>query len=77
MCNGKSYFKYHLRAIFDHVGIALATSISAWVSVALLFGALTRRKFLKIDGRLGESLGIFLSSAGMLVVLFFGALGNY
>ncbi len=58
---------------FDHVGIALATSISAWVSVALLLGALTRREFLKIDGRLGWSLlGIFLSSAGMLVGLFLG-----
>ena len=58
---------------FDHVGIALATSISAWANVALLWGALTRRKFLKIEPRLGWSLlGISLSSAGMLVVLFFG-----
>ncbi|MEK9846918.1 MAG: murein biosynthesis integral membrane protein MurJ [Rhodospirillaceae bacterium] len=58
---------------FDHVGIALATSISAWASVALLWAALTRRKFLKFEARLGWGLlGISLSSAGMLVVLFFG-----
>ncbi len=35
-----------------HVGIALATSLSAWLSAALLGGALLRRGFLRFDARL-------------------------
>jgi putative peptidoglycan lipid II flippase len=34
-----------------HVGLALATSLSAWLNAGLLAWALRRRKFLTIDGR--------------------------
>jgi putative peptidoglycan lipid II flippase len=35
-----------------HVGIALATTLSAWLNAALLGGALLRRGFLRFDARL-------------------------
>ena len=35
-----------------HVGIALATTLAAWLNAALLGGALLRRGFLRFDARL-------------------------
>ncbi len=51
---------------FLHVGLALSTSIAAWLNAGLLFGSLIRRGHLRVDSRL-RSRGIrcLLVSAGM------------
>ena len=55
-----------------HAGLALATAISAWLSVGLLAAGLYRRGHLRPDARLRRrSLGILLASALMGVALWF------
>jgi putative peptidoglycan lipid II flippase len=55
-----------------HVGVALATAISAWLNVALLALTLRRRSALTLDGRLLSRLPrIVLSTAGMAVMLWY------
>ena len=59
-----------------HVGIALATSIAAWVNVALLAIGLRRRGYLKIDPRLKDRIWrIVVSSVlmGSLLMLLYQA----
>ncbi len=59
--------------IWGHVGIALASSIAAWVNAAALAVVLKRRGQLEIDARLSErGPRIVLASAGMAAGLFAG-----
>lgn len=56
---------------FGHVGIALATAISAWLNAGLLAGVLIRRKHFIVDARLMKRLPrIFLASLLMGVGLW-------
>ncbi len=56
-----------------HVGVALATSISAWVNAVLLGWALARRGHFTADARLrARTPRILLASIGMAAVLFGG-----
>ena len=58
---------------FKHVGIALATAISAWVNTGLLAGILTRRGLFRMDARLKRRLPrIVAASGGMAAVLVVG-----
>ncbi|RMD91139.1 MAG: murein biosynthesis integral membrane protein MurJ, partial [Alphaproteobacteria bacterium] len=55
-----------------HVGLALATTMSAWLNVTLLGGTLIRRGDLVPDRRLlSRGLRMILASAGMGVLLWF------
>jgi len=59
---------------FAHVGIALASSISAWLNVILLVIFLSRRGHYKVDRRLVMRIGGILgASTVMAAVLWFGA----
>jgi len=66
---------------FGHVGIAMATSLAAWVNAALLGLALSRRGFFVLDERLSRRLPrMLLSGLLMGVLLLTGAqllAGNY
>ncbi len=54
----------------QHVGIALATAIAAWLNVFLLGYVLNRRKFLNVTERLTKfSLGLIVSTGTTAVVL--------
>lgn len=56
-----------------HVGIALASSISAWLNVALLAAVLAKRGHYEIDRRLlRRGLGIVFASAAMGSALWLG-----
>lgn len=56
---------------FQHVGLALATSISAWLNFAMLAWILHRREHLSLDERFKNRLPrIVLACAGMGLVLF-------
>lgn len=55
---------------FAHVGIAAATSIAAWMNVALLYGGLARRGFWPLQARtLRRCLMMLLASAAMAASL--------
>ncbi|MBI1214859.1 MAG: murein biosynthesis integral membrane protein MurJ [Alphaproteobacteria bacterium] len=49
-----------------HVGIALATGISAWISAGLLARALWKEKFFRLDSDSGKRLGIVLLSVAVM-----------
>lgn len=58
-----------------HVGIALATSLSGWLNVALLLRGLGRRGYFRADERLRRRLPrMVLASAVMAVALWFSTL---
>ena len=50
------FFAFKAMGFMPHVGIALATSIAAWVNAALLWGTLKRRGHFVTDNRLARSL---------------------
>ena len=55
-----------------HIGIALATSLAAWVNAGILFTLLLRKGQHKPDRRLAiRILGMILASASMVAVLYF------
>ncbi|MFQ5984352.1 MAG: murein biosynthesis integral membrane protein MurJ [Alphaproteobacteria bacterium] len=57
-----------------HVGIALATALSAWLNAALLWRILKKRGFLEIDDRLKTRLPrMVMASAAMAGLLALGA----
>ncbi|MBO37670.1 MAG: murein biosynthesis integral membrane protein MurJ [Rhodospirillaceae bacterium] len=59
-----------LMQIFAHVGIAMATAISAWVNAAFLFSFLRKRGQFQTDARLrNKACRIFLATLGMAGVL--------
>lgn len=67
------FFNLALMTSFRHVGMALATSISAWVNVALMFAALKKRDWIRIEQVLKCDIAkILLACFGMVVVLSFG-----
>ncbi|MEP2942912.1 MAG: murein biosynthesis integral membrane protein MurJ [Hyphomicrobiales bacterium] len=56
---------------YDHVGIAMATSVAAWVNVILLYVGLKRRNYWPIkSSTLRRCLMMVLSSAGMALGLY-------
>ena len=60
----------------EHVGLALATAISAWLNAALLARGLRRRRYLRLDERLRRRLPrIVFASAVMGVGLVGGLFG--
>ena len=62
-----------LMKVWGHVGIALASSVAAWVNAAALAVVLKRRGQLTIDSRLAQrGPKIVLASAGMAACLFAG-----
>ncbi len=63
-----------LMQVLDHVGIALATAIAAWMNAGLLAFILARRGLFRIDARLRRVMPrLMLSAFGMGVALYFGA----
>lgn len=70
-------FLLNLALIFplQHVGIALATALAAWVNVGQLGHGLMKRNYFQIDNRLKKrSIAIFLSSAVMGLLVWGAAL---
>ena len=66
-------FNLALMGTFRHVGMALATSIAAWVNVALMFVALRRRDWIRIEPTLKCDVAkILFASALMVLVLTVG-----
>lgn len=62
-----------LMNILGHVGIALATSVSAWLNIAILGIVLNKRGYMVFDARLKRSLPrLVLASAVMCAALWFG-----
>lgn len=60
-----------LSRLFDHVGIAIATSVSAWVNVAVLAAVLIRRKQWRPDsGLLATAPRMLLAALLMAAVLW-------
>jgi putative peptidoglycan lipid II flippase len=62
-----------------HVGVALATSLSGWLNVALLLGALGRRGYFRPDARLKRRIPRMILAAAVmagLVWLLIWALGD-
>ena len=69
------FFNLTLVHILGHVGIALATAISAWVNVSFLFFILCRRGHYKLDQRLRFRFKrIIFATAGMSALLWGGVL---
>lgn len=63
-----------------HVGIALATSIAAWVNVVLLGIGLRRRGYIKLDRRLMDKfwrIGISASMMGLVLLFLYSAMEDY
>jgi putative peptidoglycan lipid II flippase len=57
--------------VFEHVAIAIATSVSGWVNAGLLWGLLVRRRHWRADGELEHRLPrIAAAAAAMGVVLW-------
>jgi len=60
--------------MYQHVGIAIASSVAGWVNALLLAGTLARQDELKIDGLLVRRLALLsVASALMGVCVYFGA----
>ena len=56
-----------------HIGVGVATAISAWVNVALLWFTLRKRGHIAVDARLKQKAWrIILAAALMGVALYFG-----
>ena len=67
------FFNLIFMQVWGHVGIALASSIAAWVNAGALAVVLKRRGQLTIDDRLAaRGPKIALASAGMAVSLILG-----
>jgi putative peptidoglycan lipid II flippase len=56
-----------------HVGIALATSLSAWLNAGLLAWILRRRGFLEVDARLRRRLPRMVAAAAAMAALLMAA----
>ncbi|GEQ97446.1 putative lipid II flippase MurJ [Iodidimonas gelatinilytica] len=55
-----------------HVGLALATSIAAWLNAALLYVNLHRRSQFALDARLKSRLLRVIASCGLMAAVLFG-----
>lgn len=70
------YFLFRALGYLPHVGIAIATSLAAWINVVLLWRSLSRRGYFAFDSRTRRSLPmIVLSSLAMAVALAFAQYG--
>jgi putative peptidoglycan lipid II flippase len=58
---------------FQHVGIAIATSVSSWVNALALGVVLWRRGFLRPDGRLKRRLPRILGASALMVLALVAA----
>lgn len=61
---------------FAHVGVAIATAVSAWVNVALLYWTLHRRGHLQLDARLKRKL-VRIVGAGVAMGAALWAMNPY
>lgn len=69
-------FALALMPVMRHIGIALATALSAWINASTLGGLLLRRGYWRPDAQLKRRAPrIFLCSALLALALWFGALG--
>jgi len=55
-----------LMQFWAHVGIALASSVAAWINAGLLWGFLRRRGFLVLDTRLATRLPRIVLAASLM-----------
>ena len=70
------FFAFKAAGLMPHVGIALATSIAAWVNAAMLWGTLKLRGDFVIDARLARNVPLIgLASVLMGVGVFAAATG--
>lgn len=58
-----------LMQILDHVGIALATSLSSWLNAILLWQLLTKRNIFKTDSQLRTRIPRMLLSCGVMGIV--------
>ncbi|OYW09872.1 MAG: hypothetical protein B7Z53_02065 [Rhodospirillales bacterium 12-71-4] len=58
--------------VLAHVGIALATSIAAWINVAILGALLVRRRQFRADRRLRRTVPRLLAAAVLMALLLWG-----
>ncbi|MAU40463.1 MAG: murein biosynthesis integral membrane protein MurJ [Kordiimonas sp.] len=69
-------FNVILMIPFDHVGLAMATALSAWLNVILLVGGLVRRGHYQTDTRLYQRLWR-MSGATLLMAAAIAAINHY
>lgn len=60
---------------FAHVGLAIATAVSAWLNVGLLYGGLVRRGHFRVDRQLIASSMKFIGASLIMAALLFGSRG--
>ena len=60
--------------VYQHVGIAIASSLAGWINAILLAGTLMKRKDFQIDSLLGKRLALLLAASGIMgAAVYFGA----
>lgn len=67
------FFAFKAAGLMPHVGIALATSIAAWVNAAMLWGTLRLRGDFVIDPRLARNLPLIGVASALMGVGVFAA----
>jgi putative peptidoglycan lipid II flippase len=68
------FFAFKAAGLMPHVGIALATSVAAWVNAAMLWGALRLRGDFVVDARLARNVPLIgLASVLMGIGIFAAA----
>jgi putative peptidoglycan lipid II flippase len=67
------FFAFKAAGLMPHVGIALATSIAAWVNAAMLWGTLRLRGDFVIDPRLARNLPLISVASALMGVGVFAA----
>jgi putative peptidoglycan lipid II flippase len=60
------FFTFKTWGFMPHVGIALATSIAAWVNAFLLWGTLKRRGHFVVDDRLARNVPLILVASAIM-----------
>lgn len=65
-------FNLILMGPLKHVGLALSTSIAAWLNAGLLFGTLVQRGYFQPDARLRARILRSLLASGLMGALIFG-----
>lgn len=76
-------FNLILFQFFSYLGIALASTLSSWLNMSLLFYGLKKRQHIKIDARLKKTffllclcsvgMGVFLSEGANILMPYFSA----
>lgn len=60
----------------QHVGLALATAIAAWLNVVLLYAALNRRNYFKMDTRLKKNAARTLMATSVMALCVWALAGE-